>query len=171
MINHIRAGGEYDLMGGHKTLTIGVTVNLEHYENLRVEVSGDADSPGDAEDLTRFLSAILGTFGRNDPAMAERIDSYRRRVLPGSACCVSAEGEGAAILSPAAESGGGGQPEIEPAESRKVQASAPVSPAGAAGPISGPTCDSCGTPVSPAEQKMSQLFTSRILCRACMKNL
>ncbi len=158
-------------MGGHKTLTIGVTVNLEHYENLRVEVSGDADSPGDAEELTRFLTAILGSFGRNDPATAERIDSYRRRVLPGSARSVSAGGEGAAILAPATESGGGKQVGSEPAKPREAEASAPVVPAGATASVSGPTCDSCGTPVSPAEQKMSQLFTSRILCRACMKDL
>nr|HPM61941.1 hypothetical protein [Methanoregulaceae archaeon] len=104
-------------------------------------------------------------------ATAERIDSYRRRVLPGSASSVSAGGEGAAILPPAAESGREKQTESEPAESQKAQASAPVPPAGAAASVSGPTCDSCGTPVSPAEQKMSQLFTSRILCRACMKNL
>ena len=29
-------------MGTRKNLTIGVTVNLEHYENLRLEVSGDS---------------------------------------------------------------------------------------------------------------------------------
>lgn len=44
----------------HKTLTIGVTVNLEHHENLRVEVS-DADSPGDAEEPPG-ATAILGSF-------------------------------------------------------------------------------------------------------------
>ena len=71
-------------MGGPKTLTIGVTVNLEHYENLRLEVSGEVDSPEDAEEISRFLDTILVRFGRSDPATAERIDSYRRRVLPGS---------------------------------------------------------------------------------------
>ena len=71
-------------MNCQKTLTIGVTVNLEHYENLRIEVSGDVDSPEDAENLSRFLDTILGSFGRNDPATAERVNSYRRRVFPGS---------------------------------------------------------------------------------------
>lgn len=68
-------------MGSRKTLSIGVTVNLEHYENLRLEVNGEVDSPEDANDLIAYLDTVLGQMGRGDPATAERIDSYRQRVL------------------------------------------------------------------------------------------
>jgi hypothetical protein len=33
------------------------------------------------------------------------------------------------------------------------------------------TCEVCGGTVTPAEQKMSRLFTSKTLCRACLKKL
>jgi len=158
-------------MGGHKTLTIGVTVNLEHYENLRVEVSGEVDSPHDAEELSGFLTTILGSFGRNDPATADRIDSYRRRVLPGYPCTVNEGVEGRAIASLQVEDTGGMTPDYpEHPESPEAELSAPAPPA-AAESLPGATCALCGAPVSPAEQKMSQLFTSRTLCKSCMKNL
>ena len=70
-------------MGSRKTITIGVTINLDHYENLRLEVSGEVDSAEDAGELAQFLESILAQFGRGDPVTAERVDSYRRRVFPG----------------------------------------------------------------------------------------
>jgi hypothetical protein len=75
------AGDGMSSMRSRKTLVIGVTVNLEHYENLRLEVSGEAESVQDADDLIGYLDGVLGRLGREDPATAERIDSYRRRVL------------------------------------------------------------------------------------------
>lgn len=68
-------------MRSRKTLVIGVTVNLEHYENLRLEVSGEVGSPDDADDLVGYLDDVLGRMGRDDQTTADRIDSYRRRVL------------------------------------------------------------------------------------------
>jgi hypothetical protein len=159
-------------MAGPKTLTIGVTVNLEHYENLRLEVSGEVDSPEDAENLSRFLDTILERFGRNDPATAERVNSYRRRVLPGSAGIV-ADGIGSTeTLQQTTNNVTGNKQEIVPGIPviSRVSATAP-GPATASGATAVITCASCGAPVSPAEQKMSQLFTSRTLCRVCMKNL
>jgi hypothetical protein len=72
-------------MGSRKTLAIGVTVNLEHYENLRLEVNGEVDSPEDANHLIAYIDTVLGQMGRGDPATAERIDSYRKRVLSRNA--------------------------------------------------------------------------------------
>jgi len=157
-------------MGSHKTVTIGVTVNLEHYENLRLEVSGEVDSPEDAENLSRFLDTILGSFGRHDPATAERVNSYRRRVLPGSAGRVTGGDGSGGIPLPGENDAIGHKPEIVPVAPEISQAST-AAPSPAPGSIPVITCASCGAPVSPAEQKMSQLFTSRTLCRACMKNL
>jgi hypothetical protein len=157
-------------MSGQKTLIIGVTVNLEHYENLRLEVRGDVDSPEDAENLSRFLDTILGSFGKNDPATAERVNSYRRRVFPGSAGAVEGVSGSLEIASPPPRDSPEQRPLTGPVapEIPLVSAEAPSIVPGA---IPAVTCESCGAPVSPAEQKMSQLFASRTLCRVCMKHL
>lgn len=64
-----------------KNLVIGITVNLDNYENVRLEVSGAAEKPEDAAELVSFLDEILGRIGRGDDTTAKRIDSYRKRVL------------------------------------------------------------------------------------------
>ena len=171
-------------MGTRKNLTVGVTVNLEHYENLRLEVSGEVESDEDARDLIDYLDSILGTLGRGNPETAKRVDSYRERVFfmhpaeipetvecQGGVCALpkeiieevmekppvpqKTEPEQAVtgLKSPAAEQSPG-----------PLAAAAPVDQASPA-----VTCEECGVHVSPAEQKMSQLFTSRVLCRKCMK--
>jgi hypothetical protein len=156
-------------MGARKNLTIGVTVNLEHYENLRLEVNGEAESAEDAEDLVRFLDDILGKFGREDQATAERVDSYRRRVLPrmrtenecGKSVCRLPPEVLSEVVDTRTRHTSPPQPE--------VIAASPARPAHQeAGAL---TCEICGGNVSPAEQKMSQLFTGKTLCRACIKNV
>ena len=69
-----------------KTLTIGITINLENYENLRLEVQGEIGDDGNEEGLISFLDGMLGRLGHGDQATAERVEAYRRRVLamPGS---------------------------------------------------------------------------------------
>ena len=69
-----------------KILTIGITVNLENYENLRLEVQGEIGNDGDTEELVAFLDGMLARLGHGDEATAERTDAYRRRVLalPGT---------------------------------------------------------------------------------------
>jgi hypothetical protein len=151
-------------MAARKNLTIGVTVNLEHYENLRLEVNGEAESAADADELVRFLDEILGRFGREDPATSERVDSYRKRVFPRMN----------------AEPGcGGGVCSLPPDILSEVAEQKPAGPDTQAGFPSGPgrqeagtlSCETCGGKVSPAEQKMSQLFTGKTLCRACIKKV
>ncbi len=68
-------------MASKKKLSIGITVNLENYENLRIEVDGEVESRGDAEALVAYLDDVLAGMGRSDPATARKIDSYRSRVL------------------------------------------------------------------------------------------
>ncbi|MDN7012335.1 hypothetical protein FGW20_04620 [Methanoculleus sp. FWC-SCC3] len=70
-------------MSRKKEVTIGITINLENYENLRLEVEGDVETHEDVDDLITFLDGILGRLGRGDQATAERVDAYRRRVLTG----------------------------------------------------------------------------------------
>ena len=68
-------------MARKKEVTIGITINLENYENLRLEVEGDVETHEDVDDLITFLDGILARLGRGDQATAERVDAYRRRVL------------------------------------------------------------------------------------------
>ena len=157
-------------MGTRRNLTIGVTVNLEHYENLRIEVSGEVDSAADAGELAGFLDEVLGRFGRGDPATAERVDSYRKRVLPirePAPGVVVQQGGESGILS--GETGQGEETGSAPApQSPDMAPTAPVQTASAG---ESPACEVCGGTVTPAEQKMSRLFTGRTLCRACLRNL
>ena len=69
-----------------KILTIGITINLENYENLRLEVQGEVGDDGNTEGLVSFLDGMLARLGHGDDATAERVEAYRRRVLamPGT---------------------------------------------------------------------------------------
>jgi len=64
-----------------KTLSIGITVNLENYENLRLDVEGEVGDDGDAEELISFLDGMLARLGHGDQVTAERVEAYRKRVL------------------------------------------------------------------------------------------
>lgn len=68
-------------MGSRRHLTIGVTVNLENYENLRLEMSAEVEGEKDTEELIASLDAILARLGRGTQETAELVDSYRRRVF------------------------------------------------------------------------------------------
>jgi hypothetical protein len=155
-------------MDVRKNLTIGVTVNLEHYENLRLEVNGEVGSAREADDLIRFLDEILGKFGRADPGTTERVDSYRRRVLPGVR---TDEVKEVSSVAPAEV------PPVSAAPGSTARNSFVPETTGLPPPVvdrpqkAGPCCETCGGNVSAAEQKMSQLFTGKTLCRACMKKV
>ncbi len=68
-------------MSRKREVTIGVTINLENYENLRLEVEGGVETHEDVDDLIRFLDGMLARLGRGDPVIAGRVDAYRQRVL------------------------------------------------------------------------------------------
>jgi len=59
-------------------LTIGGTINLTNYENIKVELEGPAE---DRAEMVEFLDDTLAQFGRCNPATSDLIDSYRARVL------------------------------------------------------------------------------------------
>jgi hypothetical protein len=68
-------------MAQRRNLSIGITINLDNYENLRLEVGGEVCGDQDAEELIAYLDSILSRLGRGTPETAERVDAYRRRVL------------------------------------------------------------------------------------------
>ena len=155
-------------MGARRNLTIGVTINLEHYENLRLEVNGEAETEAEADGLIRFLDEILGRFGREDPATRERVDSYRKRVLPpfppGVTMIEAVNLQPPDQLPEKTDAFIPTSPGAEPVTSEP----SPGAPLREASPLS---CENCGGGVSTAEQKMSQLFTGKTLCRGCIKKV
>ena len=109
-------------MSGKKEVTIGITVTLENYENIRLEVEGDVETHEDVDDLIAFLDGILARLGRGDPATAERVDAYRRRVLvakPAEQTKAAAEVEPAIPTAPTMVKG-------EPAQQQKESSCPPV---------------------------------------------
>ncbi|HNV39473.1 MAG TPA: hypothetical protein PKJ46_09955, partial [Methanoculleus sp.] len=116
-------------MPGKKEVTIGITVNLENYENLRLEVEGDVETHEDVDDLITFLDGMLARFGRGDPATAERVDAYRRRVLKAR----PAEPQAPAAR-PVPEREPAGTAAVEPARRQEEAISPPVGPIEAAIP-------------------------------------
>ena len=71
----------YALSWHGRLSTIGITINLENYENLRLEVQGEVGDDGNTEDLISFLDGMLARLGHGDQVTAERVEAYRRRVL------------------------------------------------------------------------------------------
>ena len=66
------------MWSGETRLVIGVTVNLENYENLRVEVSG---ATADRDQLIQYLNETLGKFASKSEITRKQIENYKRRVL------------------------------------------------------------------------------------------
>ncbi len=186
-------------MHKHRHLSIGVTVNLEHYENLRLEVSGELDSPDEADELVAFLDQVLGTLGRGDAATAERVDSYRRRVFTYSPARVEAGVISSAVAEKKVFIPDKRETHVSTGDSPPISSSGHIGPAthqdescrgesgiekGSAPPLLSRTdgstvptsgdeeseaCEACGSPVSRSEKKISELFASRILCKKCIR--
>lgn len=68
-------------MGTRRSLSVGITVNLDNYENLRLEAGGEVENDEEVEELIAFLDRTLARFGRGSEETAERIQSFRRRVI------------------------------------------------------------------------------------------
>ena len=57
-------------------ITISTTVNLQNYENIRIEVEGN-----NAEECKKMIVDALCTFGKKHEATRQYIDSYLLRVF------------------------------------------------------------------------------------------
>jgi hypothetical protein len=174
-------------MAGRKTFSIGITINLDNYENLRLDVSGEVDEQHDTEEFIRFLDQTLERLGRGNVNTAARVDSYRHRVFG-----LSEEGNGASAAPPSAEKPMAVQKisEAPPIPKKEVvssaaspgqvaEAPAPAAatpaPKPAARPVEAPkpqaefVCEECQAPVTKSQQQISQLFQGKTLCKKCMK--
>jgi hypothetical protein len=171
-------------MAARKNFSLGITINLENYENLRLDVSGEVESQDDAEEFIVFLDQTLARLGRGSPGTAARVDSYRRRVfnLPAEPAEPSAPlppPEIAPVTSEAPVAPPAGVAETQPAPpaakkpkaKEKESRPAEAAPAPVVQPV--PTesefvCEECRVPVTKGQHQMSQLFTGKTLCKKCM---
>ena len=164
-----------------KRLTIGVTVNLERYENLRVAVEGDVETVEDAENLARYLDDVLAGFGKNDPETEKQIAHYRFRVLPGRGDAVgdamdAAEAPMAPEEEPVmhADMLSGEEASTIPQSDSQNGDVAETDVCTTSRPSSGGqdlVCADCGAPITKQEDKLGRLFVDRPLCRSCLETL
>ncbi len=200
-------------MSGNRKLSIGITINLENYENLRLEIEGEVATENDADELVSYLDGVLSRLRRNDPGTADRVDSYRRRVLEMPADFIVCEQESGSVAGDTsgddihAPSGGPKVPETASVYSGAVAYVAGAETAETAvvsdepeeivpevSEISGEpvvgenkgqsgnvdkkksseetfSCSSCGAMISDPEERLSQLFVGRPLCKRCLNAL
>ena len=64
-----------------KSITVGATVNLGNYENLKVEISAEVLAGDNISTVYAALSDALLRFGEGDPQTRQVVESYCRRVL------------------------------------------------------------------------------------------
>jgi len=64
------------------TVTVGATVNLDNYENIRLEFSGKVRCQADIDRLVLRADETLGRFGNDAPTKA-KVAAYRNRVIGG----------------------------------------------------------------------------------------
>lgn len=140
-------------------LTVGGTINLGNYESLRVEVSNDnADgSPEDQARLVAILDDFLAGLGRTDPVTAGQIDAWRRRVL-------TREETPAPVPEPETPAAPPAEAKPERSVEREEKAEKPAEK-----PAAVFTCCECGAAVDKKQHDLSQLFTSKTLCKKCME--
>ena len=181
-------------MGTRKEMTIGITINLDNYENIRFDLKGEVESDEDVSELTGFLDGVLARIGRGDEVTAERIDHYRRRVF-GSlhseevkddviiACPVtsgkveeiSGDDDLSGIDAPDPIPFSPESPHLEEVVSPVIESDeiAPsekeeVLPAKQSGGIF--VCEACGEEVNKVQHDVSHLFMNKTLCKKCMNN-
>ncbi|MDD1674476.1 MAG: hypothetical protein LUQ13_02400 [Methanomicrobiales archaeon] len=164
-------------MEGRKNFSFGITINLENYENLRLEVSGEVGDLEDTESYIVFLDQVLARLGRADEATAARIDSYRLRVFPQPgrgevARTVPEEPVSPPITVPPVVPSA--TPSVAPAPVaaappvREEPPKPPGTPQKETSPVGEFICEECQVPITKGQHQMSQLFMGKTLCKKCM---
>ncbi|MDD1676176.1 MAG: hypothetical protein LUQ40_00400 [Methanomicrobiales archaeon] len=165
-------------MEGRKNFSFGITINLENYENLRLEVSGEVGDLEDTESYIAFLDQVLARLGRRDEATAARIDSYRNRVFPqpGATPVEVLKTATPEELSPQVPVTPvpAVTPPVVPAPvtpvppAREEPSKAAITPPKEAPPVGEFICEECRVPITKGQHQMSQLFMGKTLCKKCM---
>ena len=176
-------------------MTIGVTINLYNYENVRLEVEDVCPTLAEVDDLKAYLDGILAGLGRSEENTRRKIDQYRARLLVPAKDPTTR----APVPPPPAKTSPAKDAPLPPEEVEKNRQKAeslglepPAATPGltaqeaaaclvktgevlkAAGvvatvvPDTGIVCEECGTPISTTQEKLSVMFLSKTLCKTCM---
>jgi len=151
-----------------KKVTVGCTVNLGNYENLRVEVEAELGGATGYYDLHAELANLLSTFGRRDHATMEAIDGYVHRVLGMGAPVEKVTPTQATPKTPvntlATKEYVGPKPAAKP-KPAEVTPAAPVKQP--LDELSDKKCTECKSPMTKAQAKVSETFFGKPLCTGC----
>lgn len=134
-------------------VSLGVTINLGNYESLRVDIEGAAGEEMPA--VVERLDAALACLEANayNPTRHAPIHAMRLAI-----CGYPPE---ALVAAKEAQTGTPVPNETPPP--------APPEPKPAAQKPAGAACVGCGADVPAAQAKVSQMFLSKTLCKACME--
>lgn len=160
---------------GIKSVTVSFTVPTGQGESLQVGATGDT-----LEDLIIFFGVDCQKIGQADPELRERLDAALRKYFGRDLVHKENEYTPAKESTPKKEPAAPGKQTTPPPAAAPKQEKAATSPPEKEKKPSPPpaakpekeakagVCEKCGVDVTAAERKMSQLFTSKTLCRACL---
>lgn len=150
-------------------ITLGGTVNLGNYENIRFELRGQVRDGDDLDALIAGFDETVRRFGRGDPATAAAVDSWVSRVMPSTPAEVSPDPVPAAPSTP-----------VEPVREAhaapvpaKKDMHVPSSPAPVQTAEIGAAfvCEGCQKGITSSEKTASVLFCNKTLCKTCLQDL
>jgi hypothetical protein len=135
-------------------ITLGGTVNLSNYENIRFELRGQVRDGDDLDALIAGFGETARRFGRGDPATAAAVDSWVSRVMPSTSVELVQEAPAAPV--PAKK------------DLHVPSSPAPVQPAEIG---AGFACEQCGKQITSSERTTSQLFCNKSVCKGCLQSM
>lgn len=150
-------------------ITLGGTVNLGNYENIRFELRGQVRDGDDLDALITGFDETVRRFGRGDPATAAAVDSWVSRVIPPTSVEVSPAPVPVAPSTP-----------VEPVQEAPVAPVAvekdlhvpsPPAPVQTAEIGAGFVCEVCGKQITSSEKTTSTLFCNKTLCKGCLQGM
>ena len=144
-----------------KSATIGGTINLGNYDNIRFEFGAEIASSEDYLELVRFTAgSLIGQFRTADENTQTTIRAYVARL------CSIEEEDVPCLGTPAPETPAPETPPVttpEPVPQPPKPAPAP--------PTLKPgeeVCEECGGIVPAQQAKLSKLFQNKALCKSCL---
>jgi hypothetical protein len=171
-------------MTSSKSVSWSALVNIGNNESLALTVSGEAANPDEARDIFAFACGqLLGVANSADEATAPLIRAYVSRLVQTEEARPVEQDAPAPVKEPAkvAPPVAAPTPVMGPAPTAAEQAAAavaqcikppataPKEPAPSVPPEGFSLCAECGEAVPANQAKLSQLFMSKTLCKACME--
>jgi hypothetical protein len=160
-------------------ITLGGTVNLSNYENIRFELRGQVRDGDDLDALIAGFDETVRRFGRGDPATAAAVDSWAARVLPSTFAEPAKKPAPSTPVEPVQEAPAAPVPakkDLHPA-SPPVATNTPLQVPSSPAPVqpaeigAGFACEQCGKQITSSEKTTSTLFCNKTLCKGCLQGM